>query len=364
MHTINVITKTTKYPIIISDTFDNFKEYLFKSDIKNVLLVTDFNVDSYYGKNVIDIITDVGVKVKKYVVEPGEKSKDINIAKKIYFECIKNGLDRNSYIVALGGGVVGDICGFIASTYMRGINYIQIPTTLMAQVDSSIGGKTGIDYLGYKNIIGSFYHPKLVYINISTLKTLSKRQFLSGLSEVIKYGLIADKELFYFIKRHINNILNQDSNYLKEVIINCCNIKANIVSQDENEKGLRMTLNFGHTVGHAIESASQFNLLHGECIALGMIVALRFSFKKNMISNEELNIVQEIIFQKLLTNDVNCINIEKICKYLSCDKKCINKAFNYILLDGIGKAKVVNDIDLKILTSEIKQLLNQIQINH
>ena len=207
----------------------------------------------------------------------------------MYEFLIKNHFDRNDILIALGGGVVGDLTGYTAATYMRGIDFIQIPTTLLSQVDSSIGGKTGVDLKSYKNMVGAFHHPKLVYINVKTLNSLPRREFSSGMAEIIKHGLIMDKEYFVWLNNNSNHIKSLDTKILVEMIYGSCFIKKTVVEEDPNEKGLRAILNFGHTIGHAIEKSKKFKLLHGECVSLGMVAALRISFDREQISYEQLS---------------------------------------------------------------------------
>lgn len=289
------------YPIYITGDYKNIGKCLEKAGIRGkIVVVTDKNVDKLQLPAFMKSLKSSGYTADKYVIKPGEESKQLKTLEDIYKHLIELRLDRGSTLVALGGGVVGDITGFVAATYLRGINFIQVPTTLLAQVDSSVGGKTGIDYKGSKNIIGAFYQPKLVYININSLKTLPVRQLKSGLAEVIKHGIISSKEFFRYINDNMDRIFKFEKDVLSYVIKTNCLIKSKVVEQDEKEEGLRAILNFGHTIGHAIESASGFRLLHGESIAVGMIGACIIS--KHMDSC--LNNYQKAMVDKDIESDI------------------------------------------------------------
>jgi 3-dehydroquinate synthase len=281
------------YPIYITADYDSIGECLKKAGIKgNIVVITDNNVGKFQMPAFMKALEYSGYTAEKYVIEPGEQSKNLKTIEDIYRYLIKLKLDRESTLIALGGGVVGDITGFAAATYLRGINFIQVPTTLLAQVDSSVGGKTGVDFEGAKNIIGAFYQPKLVYINVNSLKTLPVKQLKSGLAEVIKHGIIQDSNFLNYIDNNMENIFNYDEDVLKYVIKTNCLIKGKVVEQDEKETGLRAILNFGHTIGHAIESVSNFQLLHGECISIGMVGACKIAQYIGMINDNRMDSIR------------------------------------------------------------------------
>jgi 3-dehydroquinate synthase len=239
-------------------------------------LVTDSNVLPLYGNKVREILSEAGNSVVLCEIAPGEESKTLDTAREMYRRFLLEQLDRTSGVVALGGGVVGDLAGFIASTYMRGIPYAQVPTSLVAQVDSSVGGKVGVNLPEGKNIVGSFHQPRVVIGDISVLRTLPEREFRAGLAEAVKYAVIADADLFGILESSREAILGRDHGILEEVVEKCCRIKACIVEQDETERDVRVVLNYGHTIGHAIEAASAYGqFLHGEAIAIGMNGAAR-----------------------------------------------------------------------------------------
>ena len=265
------------YNIVIEQSFDKLAEEFDKLGVtgRKLCIVSDSNVAPLYAKYVEDQLSKTGNKVFTYVFEAGEANKNLDTVEDVYEFLIKNHFDRKDMLVALGGGVVGDLTGFTAATYLRGISFIQVPTSLLAQVDSSIGGKTGVDFRAYKNMVGAFYQPKLVYMNISVLKSLSDRLFNSGFGEIIKHGLIKDAAYYKWLRDNISNIKNRNSDALEQMIYVSCNIKREVVEKDPKEKGDRALLNFGHTLGHAIEKLMNFKLYHGECVTLGMIAALK-----------------------------------------------------------------------------------------
>ena len=270
------------YNIVIEQSFDKLAEEFDKLGVtgRKLCIVSDSNVAPLYAKYVEDQLSKTGNKIFTYVFEAGEANKNLDTVEDVYEFLIKNHFDRKDMLVALGGGVVGDLTGFTAATYLRGISFIQVPTSLLAQVDSSIGGKTGVDFRAYKNMVGAFYQPELVYMNISVLKSLSDRLFNSGFGEIIKHGLIKDAAYYEWLRDNISNIKSRDLDALEQMIYVSCNIKREVVEKDPKEKGDRALLNYGHTLGHAIEKLMNFKLYHGECVTLGMIAALRISVNR------------------------------------------------------------------------------------
>ncbi|MFN2362663.1 MAG: 3-dehydroquinate synthase, partial [Halarsenatibacteraceae bacterium] len=237
-----------------------------------VLIISDQNVYPLYGKRLKNSLQDKNYQVQSYLIEPGEKSKNNHELNRIYDLLLESRFDRNSTIIALGGGVVGDLAGMAAATFMRGINFIQIPTSLLAQVDSSVGGKVAINHPKAKNIIGAFYQPEIVIIDIELLNTLESRDYNTGLAEVIKYGFGFNQDLFTYIENNISEIKEINPEVLNKLIYNCCQLKSDIVNQDEKEKGVRAKLNLGHTIGHAVEALTGYQeYTHGEAIAIGMV---------------------------------------------------------------------------------------------
>ena len=275
---------------------------------------------------------------------------------KLYTFLIEQHFDRKDLLVALGGGVVGDLTGFTAATYLRGIRFIQIPTTLLAQVDSSIGGKTGVDFSRYKNMVGAFYMPKLVYMNLRTLSTLPERQFYAGMGEVLKSALIKDGMFYGWIINSLYEIYDKDPETIRLMIYNCCNIKRMVVEKDPTEQGDRALLNLGHTIGHAIEKYKNFELYHGECVALGTVAAAYISWKKEMLSMEEFYEIRDMFVPFYLPISVDDIDPQEILKLTKSDKKMEAGTIKFILLKKIGKAvidRTVTDEEILAAVEEI-----------
>jgi 3-dehydroquinate synthase len=316
-----------------------------------VAIVSNPTVYSLYGGVVADSLKKAGFDVLTVTIPDGEQYKDLLWVEHIYDELLKAKLDRASFLVALGGGVIGDITGFGASTYMRGISYIQVPTTLLAQVDSSVGGKTGVNHKLGKNMIGTFWQPRLVWIDVETLKTLQKREFFAGLAEAIKYGVIWDEKLFDFLEAKRNEILNRDSEALVHIIKRSCEIKAEVVSRDERESGLRSILNFGHTIGHAIETATEYRkCLHGEAVAIGMCLEARLSSMLNFIDNNKALRIKALIASYDLPSEMpSDIDIEHILSSMELDKKAVAGELRFILPEKIGSVRIHKGVSEKLL---------------
>ncbi len=301
-----------------------------------IALITDENVDEFYGDIVKKSLEDNDFKVLKVVLNPGEGSKSIESLMKLYNELLDFKLNRGNLIIALGGGVIGDLAGFCAATLLRGIPFVQVPTSLLAQIDSSIGGKVAIDLPRGKNLIGNFYHPKAVYIDPQVLKTLEKRYVNDGLGEAIKYGLIKDEELF----EKFESIESYEAlfEYIEDIIYKCCSIKKQVVEQDEKDKGERMILNFGHTIGHAIEKLENYKgVSHGEAVAIGMYsIALRCE-ELNICKDGVANRIKSLLDKFNLPYDFQGKTREDIIDAISVDKKTIGDFINLILIEDIGK---------------------------
>ncbi len=301
-----------------------------------IALITDENVDKFYGDIVKKSLEDNDFKVLKVVLKPGERSKSIESLMKLYNELLDFKLNRGNLIIALGGGVIGDLAGFCAATLLRGIQFVQVPTSLLAQIDSSIGGKVAIDLPRGKNLIGNFYHPRAVYIDPQVLKTLEKRYVNDGLGEAIKYGLIKEKELF----EKFESIESYEAlfEYIEDIIYKCCSIKKQVVEQDEKDKGERMILNFGHTIGHAIEKLENYKgVSHGEAVAIGMYsIALRCE-ELNICKDGVANRIKSLLDKFNLPYDFQVKTREDIIDAISVDKKTIGDFINLILIEDIGK---------------------------
>jgi 3-dehydroquinate synthase len=346
------------YDIIFAEDFSLLAPSLSDLGFKDrkVCIVTDTNVKGLYAAEVEGGLKDLFSKVVTYAIPAGEDHKNLGEINKIYELLINEHFDRHDLLIALGGGVVGDMCGFTAATYLRGISFVQIPTTLLAQTDSSVGGKTGVDFEGYKNMVGAFYMPRLVYVNVSTLKTLDGRQFSSGFAEVMKHGLIKDQDFYTWLIENMYEITDRDPQVLMEMVKRSLDIKRAVVEKDPTEKKDRALLNFGHTLGHAIEKARNFELLHGECVALGCVAAAFISWKKDMISMEEYYEIRDMFVPFGLPITVDDIDKDQVISFTKSDKKVDSDKIRFILLKDIGKAV----IDTTVTEDEMSKALDEI----
>jgi 3-dehydroquinate synthase len=303
-------------------------------------IITDTNVGRKFAKPVYESLVKAGFEPVLVTVPAGEKSKRISVVEKCHDQLAAHRLERKSFIVALGGGVVGDLAGFVAATYLRGIPFVQIPTTLLAQVDSSVGGKTGVNLRAGKNLVGAFYQPRLVLCDLDTLKTLPEREFISGLAEVIKYGIIFDAKLFAQLEHALPKILKRDPKTLSEIIARCCEIKAKVVSQDETESGLRAILNFGHTIGHAIENSSGYGrFLHGEAISIGQVAAAKLSQKILNLPKLDVERIENLFKRAGLPTqtELSSAQLKKLFAAMKLDKKVSGGEIKFVLAKKIGK---------------------------
>ena len=305
-------------------------------------VITDFNVGRKFAKAALKSLSASGFQPVLITVPAGEKSKCLAVVEKCFDQLTKHRLERKSFIVALGGGVVGDLAGFVAATYLRGIPFVQVPTTLLAQVDSSVGGKTGVNLKAGKNLVGAFYQPQLVLCDLDVLKTLPKREYVSGLAEVIKYGVIYDAILFAQLERNLPKLLQRDEATLRAVIARCCEIKADVVGQDETESGLRAILNFGHTIGHAIENSSGYGkFLHGEAISIGQVAAAKLSQKILGLPSGDMARIEKLFVQAGLPVKIklNSVRRKKLLAAMKLDKKVSGGEIKFVLAQKIGKVK-------------------------
>jgi len=310
-----------------------------------------------YAPAVVVSLREAGYEVSLVTVPPGEESKSLDRAARLCSELVRVGLDRGSAILALGGGVVGDLAGFVAATLFRGIAFINLPTTLLAQVDSSVGGKTGVNLPEGKNLVGTFYQPRLVLADVLTLKTLSEREFRSGLAEVVKHAMIADAELFALLEREASRILARDPDLLQTIVAKNCAIKIRVVERDEREAGLRAILNFGHTVGHAVEAALGYGVVtHGEAVAYGMLVAARLSVRRGVCPPRDATRLEALL---------RCFGLvpgylpspELLEKYLVRDKKMRDGVLQFVLTPGVGSVTLAPVSDRK----ELREALHDMQ---
>lgn len=312
---------------------------------RKLAVITDSNVGPLYADAVCKALEETGNAVFVYTFPAGEEHKNLDTVQDVYEFLIRNKFDRKDMLVALGGGVVGDLTGFTAASYLRGVRFIQIPTSLLAQVDSSIGGKTGVDFRAYKNMVGAFHQPKLVYMNISTLGSLSKRLFNSGFGEIIKHGLIKDVQYYKWLQENRTRIESFDADALEEMVAGSCNIKRHVVELDPTEQGDRALLNFGHTLGHAIEKLKNFSLYHGECVVLGMIAALAVCRERRQITEEAYQEALSTFQAYDFPLTVSGLEIDEIIAVSKSDKKMDAGKIKFILLDEIGSAYIDLTVD-------------------
>jgi len=316
----------------------------FVPKTSRMIMITDENVNRLYSNKVLAVLRNAGFRVDLAVIPGGEGCKNLTTTASLYEQMVASGLDRKSTVVALGGGIVGDVAGFVAATYMRGIACIQIPTTLLAQVDSSVGGKTGVNLPQGKNLVGAFHQPGLVFVDVAFLETLSEREYLTGLAETIKYGIIWDQDFFEYLENHLERIKVRDSECLKHIIQRCCAIKADIVSQDETENSLRALLNLGHTFGHAFESLTNYHFTHGEAVGIGTICAARLAHRLNLLPARDLARIENILKGYGLPTDYGNLNSSDIIAQMHKDKKNIGGRMQIVLPTSIGNSQIFDDL--------------------
>lgn len=348
------------YDIVIEKDFSKLAESFNKLNVtgRKLAVITDSNVGPLYSKQVEDELKKTGNDVFVYEFKAGEENKNLDTVCDVYEFLIKNRFDRKDMLVALGGGVVGDLTGFAAASYLRGVDFIQIPTSLLAQVDSSIGGKTGVDFRSYKNMVGAFHQPKLVYMNTSTLKSLSDRLFNSGFGEILKHGLIKDYSYFTWLKDNVDRINARQDDALCEMISVSCNIKRRVVELDPTEKGDRALLNFGHTLGHAIEKLMDFSLYHGECVVLGMIAALKICVSKGTITDAQFIDIIEVFKSYNFPLSVSGITIDRVIDVSKNDKKMDGGKIKFILLSEMGNAYIDRDVTDKDMADALVGIID------
>ena len=344
------------YDIVIENNFNQLVKELSVFGIKErkLCIVTERQVASYYLEEVCSLLEKECAKLEVYIFQEGEESKNLSTVDSLYHFLITHEFDRKDMLLALGGGVTGDLTGFAAATYFRGIDFVQIPTSLLAQVDSSIGGKTGVDYHAYKNMVGAFCMPKLVYMNVSTLSTMDERDYLSGMGEVVKHGLIRDKKFFDWLKINHEKICSQDNEILIEMDYHNCRIKGEVVEEDPTEQGIRSLLNFGHTLGHAIEKQKAGELYHGECVSIGAAAAAYISMKRGYLTKDELQTVLDAFTSFKLPITVTGVDKEAALAATKSDKKMQGNQIRFILLKSLGEAVV----DKTVTMDEMREALD------
>jgi 3-dehydroquinate synthase len=363
MKTVHVHLGSRSYDILIApQMLERLAEVLGSYGFRSRLfLIANTNVHKFYGEVLLRRLRDAGFHATEILIPDGEKYKTLQTLENIYTYLIAQGADRQATVLALGGGVTGDLAGFAAATFNRGIPYIQIPTTLLAQVDSSVGGKTGVNHSLGKNLIGAFYQPSLVCIDTQTLATLPPREFQSGLYEVVKYGLIYDAAFFEYLEAHIDQFRARVPEVIEHVIGRCCEIKADITSLDESEANLRKILNFGHTFGHALEAAASYSgITHGEAVGHGMIAATLLSEHKGYLEPGAGERVTRLLRRLGPLPDICSLSEEKILEAMARDKKRKHDRIHFVLLKQIGQAIVESDFDQELLRDVWRDIASRV----
>ena len=360
MRTVNVDLGERSYSIHIGlSNLDQIGTYLEKFSLtKQVFVITDNTVNSFYNERIRSLLTNSNIQHEIISVPPGEPSKSLQTMDEIFTQLINFRATRQATIVALGGGVVGDLAGFVAASYMRGVKYVQVPTTLLSQVDSSVGGKTGVNHRLGKNLIGAFYQPEFVLMDPAVLSTLPEQQIKAGLAEVIKYSYIWDDQFFDLLNDRIFDLITlNDNDLLENILEKCCQIKAEVVAKDEKESGLRAILNFGHTIGHALEAITGYNaLLHGEAVLLGMKGAIHLSLLEGkitqLIATKSLELIEKLDPPKLAD-----LSIQDVLNAMQRDKKRSDKGQLWVLLNKIGQVELTRDVKPENVNKAIEFVL-------
>lgn len=357
MRIVKVSLGDRSYNIYIkADILKEVGKYIKELSLsKKVLVITNPTVGGLYVEKLINYLKQYDITPDVAEVPDGEEFKSLKYASFLYDQMINFKLDRKTPVIAFGGGVIGDLAGFVAATFMRGLPLIQIPTTLLSQVDSSVGGKVAVNHPKSKNMIGSFYQPKMVIIDVSLLKTLQERELRAGLSEVVKYGVIKDKSLFDYLRENISKIKKLDQECLEEIIARACEIKADIVSRDEREAGIRTILNYGHTIGHALESITKYDKYrHGEAIAVGMIVESNMAVELNLFNKDGVKEQEDLFRDVGLRVRLKDIDVSAVMKAIWLDKKVLEEKLRFVLPVEIGNVIIKEGIEEEIIKKAIK----------
>lgn len=355
-----VLVKSIKqsYPVYIgSDTLKLLPELISKHDIpKRIFVILDRNVDQHFGDKIKRTINEVAEKMFYLVVTSAEKNKSLEAAAKVYSALCEKKFGKDTLIVAIGGGTIGDLAGFIASTYMRGILLVHIPTTLLSIVDSSVGGKTAVNFRKAKNLIGTFYQPSFVIVDTNFLRTLPQEELISGFGEVIKYSYLTDKKFYLKLLSDYHLLKNLNSNFINQIIFQCIKIKSAIVSLDEFEKsGLRKILNFGHTFAHAYESILNYKINHGKAVIIGILNALHLSYELGLINQKELNEMRQLPLKFKSKIKLNDFNEEELFRSMRYDKKNMVGQYRFVLLKNFGEVLVDVPSGKKSILKAIKE---------
>ncbi|NOG47435.1 MAG: 3-dehydroquinate synthase [Calditrichaeota bacterium] len=359
MKKINVNITDNSYPIYVGQNIlDDFAE-VFNGHIKSkqIAIISSANIFALYGKELKQRLPSQ-CQIIEHIVPDGEQTKSIQFLQELWTALLENHFERSGTIIALGGGVIGDLAGFVAATYLRGINFVQVPTTLLAQVDSSIGGKTGINHPLGKNLIGAFKQPVFVFSDVAFLRSLPEEEIRCGMGEVIKYAFFGDKDLFSYLENNIEKALSGDIDVLLHLVDVSARQKADVVAQDEKEAGLRMILNFGHTFGHALEAEFGYsNLKHGEAVILGMKCALEYSKNTGLMDIEEYTRGINLLERVPVKYDKNNIKIDALVERMFLDKKVVDKNIRLILVDQIGSYVIKDESELNQIRTAFEVLI-------
>ncbi len=341
------------YDILLAQSYKDLIGRVQAMGLSNrkICVVTDSNVAKYHLDEVVGCLAGAAGRVVTFSFPAGEERKNLDTVQDLYAFLIEEGFDRNDVLAALGGGVVGDLTGFAAATYLRGIRFFQLPTSLLSMVDSSIGGKTGVDFRAYKNMVGAFYMPQFVYMNISALKTLPAREYRSGFGEIIKHGLILDRQFYDWLAKNRDELLKMDAEFVTEMVYRSLLVKKQVVERDPKEKGERALLNFGHTLGHAVEKLKGFSLLHGECVSVGMAAALWLCALRGNLTAQEVKDIMAHLSAFGLPVLTDGLNASDIVKAALKDKKMDAGQIRFILLRAVGEAYA----DMTVTQKEMEQ---------
>ena len=358
MELITVDLDKRSYPVYIGAKLRDIGKIAKQFPIgEKLLIVSNKRIFSLYGEIVRDSLDKVGFKIYLTKVPEGERYKCLSWASRLYKECLEFKLERSSTIIALGGGVIGDLAGFVASTFLRGINFVIVPTTLLAQVDASVGGKVAVNLPQGKNLVGSFYQPKFVYVDLSVLKTLPPKEIRGGLAEVVKYGMIKNKRLFTYLEKNVERIRGLDEKVFHHMVRESIKIKAKVVEEDEREEGKRQILNFGHTIGHAIEAASEYRRYrHGEAVAIGMVAAGDIALKMNFFPRNSFIRLKNLLNRLNLPTTLKGIDKEKFWNALYLDKKIRGGKLHFILPRNIGNVFIAEEIPSSLIKEALQEL--------
>jgi 3-dehydroquinate synthase len=358
MKKIDVKTGQNSYSIIIgvgvlAQTGVKLKELGLKD---KAVIITNPTVNKLYGTAVNRSLVDAGFKTTALEVPDGEGFKTLESAGKLYEQLAACGAERSTAILALGGGVIGDLAGFVAATYMRGVPLVQIPTTLLAQCDSSIGGKTAVDYKQLKNEIGAFYQPKMTISDITTLKSLPEKEFTGGLTEVIKHAVIKDEQFFSYLEKNLDLIKSLDNNVLEAVVTKSAQIKVEFVEKDEKDMGLRNILNFGHTVGHAVESVSNFQVTHGQGVSIGMTAAVKIAVKMELMDTESAARLENLLKKAGLPTKLPQMEVKQVMQAMRYDKKVQGGKIRFVLPRAIGQVFITDDVSPAVVENVLWEM--------